>query len=399
MKPLERRSVLVGLPFVLSTPSLIRARESSDPELFGAPVNGEDPASQFIQDAIDCTAERGGGIVWLHRPFALDRQLRLWPGVVLKGNGSFNRRTFPNSYNGVRLYPHRHMQAGDNLLEIGGSDFNSNPHGANLDGIAFDGRLLSGEHLPYAVGVSVTDTSDVRFFNSFWGGFDRTHGNGTAVLVRGSKKGASYGTTFDNCIISDCGNGVVYTGLGTTDMRHSNNLFVGVTRSVSLGHDPETRIEEGGAGAQIVNDHFIYRGMPPNGWFLRSGKQAGSLSVMNSYFDKSRSRATIFLGNSRAKLIGNHFLAGPDQKAISLIRIAGRKHRLVACGNSIDLAGSEVRSFVYYTQGSPNGGIISFNLCYGDGPSWDGFVLDQELAVVIAQENGMFTNTGNRRES
>lgn len=119
--------------------------------------------------------------------------------------------------------------------------------------------------------------------------------------------------------------------------------------------------------------------------------------VANSYFDQSRSKAAIILGNGHAKLNGNHFLAAADQEADAFVRVHGARHHLVAVGNTMDLAGSRVRSFIHYRNGTPNGGAVSMNACYGEGPAWEGFVLDGDLRPVASGREAFMFGGNSRR--
>lgn len=367
------------------------------PRQFGAPDDGKSPASAGLQAAIDALAGKArGGLIWIDRPYALDRGLILRPGVVLMGNGSFNRRTFPDSFLGARLYPHGSAPLGMSLLSVGASGaMGTNPNGGYIQGVALDGRKNSGGPLRGAVGLHIRDTSDFRAFNCYFGGFDRTDNTGICALVEGAAPGNCLGATFDHCIFSNSQHGVFYTGEGATDMRHSNNLYVGVTRALTLGYDDRgaTLRQEGGSGCQVVNDHFTYTGMPAQGWFIRSGGQGGTLMVSNAYFDQHGSAYPIRLGNSKAKIVGCHFLMARAQHSPGLIRVqTAGSQQLVATGNTIDLRGSRLQSFVHYTarEGVPSGGIVSGNTVYGKGQAWKGIAMDRSGTVLPPTDNGSF---------
>ncbi|MGR3376066.1 hypothetical protein [Salipiger abyssi] len=377
---------------------------------FGAPANGEDPAAVYLQATIDAVAEGArSGIVWIDRPFALEATVHLRPGVVLMGNGSFNRRSFPNSFNGVRLYPHDSAPEGLALLGAGAAgQMDDNPNGAYLQGLALDGRRAGGEHHRGCVGLLIRDTSDVRSFNSYFGGFDRTDNTGFCAIVEGTGEGNCFGTTFDQCVFSNAQHGVFYTGLGTTDMRHANNLYVGVTRALTLGYDdrPSTVAEhggirqEGGAGMQIVNDHYTYTGMPSPGWFIRSGGQGGSLMIANTYFDQHGGAQPIRLGNSKAKLSNCHFLCAREQSQNGLVRVqTAGSQQLVFTHNTIDLNGCDLKAMIEYSAkaGIPTGGVVSQNEVYGSGPAWRGAAINQTGEVIPDTDNGAFLLAQNVR--
>lgn len=375
------------------------------PLSFGAPSDGVSPASLGIQAAIDAVASRGAtGVVWFDRPYAIDTSLVLPPGVILKGNASYNRRDFPNTFNGVRLYPHASAPDGISLLNVGGvGTMSSNPNGGYIDGMAFDGRLYNGDHKTGCVGMTIRDTSDFRTFNTYFGGFDRTNNTGICVLVEGTGEGNCFGTTFAQCIFSNSQHGVIYTGLGTTDPRHSNNLYVGVTRALSLGYDdraPGAPVQLGGAGMQIVNDHFTYTGMPTSGWYIRNGGQGGSLMVANTYFDQHGTGTPIRLGGSKTKIIGSHFLCAKSQDSPGLIRVMsdGSQQTIVA-NCTVDLNECALQSLVYYSakEGTPTGGVITGNMVYGTGASYLGAAIDSTGTLLPDAATASWVNNNNVR--
>ena len=375
------------------------------PLSFGAPSDGVSPASLGIQAAIDAVASRGAtGVVWFDRPYAIDTSLVLPPGVILKGNASYNRRDFPNTFNGVRLYPHASAPDGISLLNVGGvGTMSSNPNGGYIDGLAFDGRLYNGDHKTGCVGMTIRDTSDFRIFNTYFGGFDRTNNTGICVLVEGTGEGNCFGTTFAQCIFSNSQHGVIYTGLGTTDMRHSNNLYVGVTRALSIGYDdraPGSPVQLGGAGMQIVNDHFTYTGMPTAGWYIRNGGQGGSLMVANTYFDQHGTGTPIRLGGSKTKIIGSHFLCAKSQNSPGLIRVmSGGSQQTIVANCTVDLNECALQSLVYYSakEGTPTGGVITGNMAYGTGASYLGAAIDSTGTLLPDAATASWVNNNNVR--
>lgn len=373
------------------------------PQDFGAPEEGYYPASQYIQTAIDRLAERElTGVVWLDREYALEQPLVLRKGVILAGNLNVNRRDFPATFNGVRLYPHDSAPQGMTLIQIGtAGNMGDNPNGTYMAGLALDGRLANGTHLLGCIGLYIRDTSDVRFQDGYLGGFDRTNNTGFGAIIEGSGEGNCFGTSFHNSIIHNCQHGIFYTGLGTTDMRHSNNLYVGVTRALTLGWDDRggSLVQQGGAGMQIVNDHFTYTGMPTAGWFIRSGGQGGSLMVANTYFDQHGTAEPIRLGNAKAKFLGCHFLMAAAQNAQGLIRVmTGGTQQVIVQGCTVDLMGSTLKSLVFYSAISttPTGGIVTGNMVYGTGSAWVGFTTNS-AGLIPEQTTSSFVNSMNSR--
>lgn len=377
-----------------------------DPKDFGAPTDGVSPASAGIQAAIDAIINKSvNGSLWINRPYALDRPLTVYgrSAIHILGDASFDRRAFPNEFNGNRLYPHASMTEKE-LLKVGEfSKQDTNPQGIMIEGVNFDGRDINGDHVLNQVGLYVRDTSDVYLRRNYFGGFDRTDNTGFGVIVEGTAEGNCFGTISDNCIYSNSQHGIFYTGLGTTDMRHSNNLYVGVTRAMTLGYDdrnPDNVRQQGGAGMQTTNDHFTYTGMPTAGWFIRNGGQGGSLMVTNNYFDQHGTAYPIRLGNAKVKLTNSHFLMAAAQNSQGLIRVqtSGSQQTIVS-HNTVDLVGSELQSLVHYTAitSEPTGGVITANEVYGvsGNDAWkghamlgDGTVIDNiEKANLVIKHN------------
>lgn len=359
---------------------------------YGAPTDGVSPASAGIQAAIDQAYNDGGGIVWFDASYAIDTPIVMKRGVSLLGNASFNRRVFPDVFHGNELYMHESNSARE-LLNIGTfGNADNNPQATMIEGVCFNGKRQDTSDITDIVGVYVRDTSDTYFRRCCFGGFDRAGSTGYGIIVEGTGEGNCFGTIADNNIYSNSQHGITYIGLGTTDMRHSNNLYVGCTRAMSLGYDDRggTTRNEGGAGMQCVNDHFTYTGMPAQGWFIRSGSQGGTLFCNGAYFDQHGDAFPVRLGNAKAKIWGCHFLmaAVQDEKGLVRIGTAGSQETQVYC-NSIDMNGSALQSLVHWAAGSglPNNINVTSNNVYGVGTNWKGHVTDNQMTVYDNVEN------------
>jgi len=374
------------------------------PSEYGAPTDGLAPASAGIQAAIDAV-ESGtrSGVVWVDRPYAIDYEIVHKRGVTVMGNSSFNRRTFPNTFGGNRLYPHASLVANSAALDsvrlwrVGTfGDMDNNPNGGVIQGVCFDGRDVNGDHVLDLTGLLVRDTSDFQVLHGYMGGFDRTDNTGFGMMVEGTGEGNCFGTIVDHTIFSNSQHGLFFTGLGTTDMRISQNLFVGVTRALTLGYDDrdtENVIQQGGAGTQLTANHYTYTGMPEPGWFIRNGGQGGTLMAVSEYYDQHGVGTPIRLGNSKAKINNCHFLCAATQNAPGLIRVqTAGSQQLICTQNTVDAKASAIKSLVYYSAktGTPTGGIIALNEVYGGPAAWLGHAIDQTLAPIANIDDGAF---------
>lgn len=397
----EVTTVAAKLDYIITSGALGDLVSPSD---YGAPTDGTSPSSEGIQAAMDAIASgERSGILWFDRPYAIDREIVYKKGVLCMGNGAWDRRSFPNTFHGNRLYPHASLTANSagqdsiRLMRIGEfGQMEDNPQSVMLRGVCFDGRGFDGQHVLSLTGLLVRDTSDVRFLDGYFGGFDRTANTGFGMLVEGSGEGNCFGTTVGNSIFSNSQHGLFFTGLGTTDMRIFQNLFVGVTRALTLGYDDRDLgavSQLGGAGVQCTANHYTYTGMPSTGWFIRSGGQGGSLMCTNEYYDQHGQSFPVRLGNSKAKITNSHFLCAADQNALGLIRVStAGSQQLICSHNTVDTKGSALKALVHFSAkaGIPTGGIIAQNEVYGGQTAWVGHATDSSGAAIPDTDNGAY---------